>query len=94
MIFSSMVENSIPKTKLGTTVKLNGSNYLLGAHVFRIFIDAQNKLIHLLQAPLATTNPPYMTCLTGDYFVMTWLFTRLEEKISVSIIFLTAANEM
>jgi len=48
------------KTVLGTTVKLNGSNYLLGAQAFRIFIGAQNKLAHLLQPPPAATNPLYV----------------------------------
>jgi len=71
MISSPMVETSVPKIMLGTTVKLNGSNYLLWAHVFRIFIGAQNKLSHLLQPPPAITDPTYVTWLTGDYFVMT-----------------------
>ena len=35
-----------------------------------------------------------MTCLTGDYSVMTWLLNILEKKISSSVIFLTTANEM
>jgi len=57
----SMIETSIPKTMLGTTVKLNGSNYLLWAQVFRIFIGAQNKLAHLLFDPPATSDPTYVT---------------------------------
>jgi len=38
MIFSSMIETFVPKMMLRTTVKLNGSNYLLWAQAFRIFI--------------------------------------------------------
>ena len=77
MIFSLMVETSIPKTMFGTTVKLNGSNYLLWAQAFRIFIDAQNKLSHLLQNPHATSGPTYVTWLMGDYSVMTWLLNSI-----------------
>ena len=54
---SSMVETSVPKTMLGTIVKLHGSNYLLWAQAFCIFIGAQNKLAHLLQPPPADTVP-------------------------------------
>ena len=61
MISSPMVETSIFKTMLGTAVKLNGSNYLLWAQAFRIFIGAQNKLAHLLQAPPANIDPTYVT---------------------------------
>ena len=75
-------------------VKLNGSNYLLWAQAFRIFIGAQNRLDHLLQNPPATSDPTYMTWLTGDYSVMTWLLNSLEEKISGSVMFLTTTNEM
>ena len=60
-----------PKTNLETTVKLNGSNYLLWAQAFRIFIGAQNKLTHLLEPPPATTDTTYETWLSGDYCVMT-----------------------
>jgi len=45
-----------PKAILGTIVKLNGSNYLLGAQAFGIFIGALNKLTHLLNPPPATTD--------------------------------------
>ena len=48
-----------PKTVLGTNMKLNGSNYLLWAQAFRIFIGAQNKLGHLLAPPPATTDTTY-----------------------------------
>jgi len=34
------------------------------------YIDAQNKLAHLLQDSPATSDPTYMTWLTGDYFIM------------------------
>jgi len=89
-----MVETFIPKTMLGTTVKLNGSNYLLWAQAFRIFIGAQNKLAYLLQDSPATSDPTYVIWLTGDYSVMTWLFNSLKEKISGSVMFLTTAMEM
>ena len=94
MISSPMVETSIPKTMLGTTIKLNGSNYLLWAQAFCIFIGAQNKLAHLLQDPPAITDPTYVTWLTGDYSVMTWLLNSLKEKISGSVMLLTTAKEM
>ena len=90
---SSVVETSVPKTMLGTIVKLNGSNYLLWAQAFRIFIGAQNKLAHLLQPPPAHTDPPYENWLIEDYSVMTWLLNSLE-KISGSVMFLPSAKNM
>ena len=61
-----MVETSVPKMMLGTTVKLNGFNYLLWAQAFRILIGAQNKLSHLFQAPPADADPTYVIWLTRD----------------------------
>jgi len=88
-----MVETSIPKTMLGTTVKLNGSSYLLWAQAFRIFIGAQNKLALFLQSPLVDTDPTYVTWLTENYSVMTWLLNSLKEKIG-SVMFLTTVKDM
>ena len=62
--------------------------------MFRIVFGAQNKLAHLLQPPLAVTYSLYVTWLTGDYSVMTWLFNILEEKISGNVMFLTTAKKM
>jgi len=83
-MISPMVETSIHKIMLGTMTKLNGSNYLLWVQRFRIFIGAQNKLVHLLLDPSATSNPTYVAWLTRDYSVMTWLHNSLE-KISGSV---------
>jgi len=94
MISSLMVETSVHKIMLGTTVKLNGSNYLLWVQVFHIFIGAQNKLDLLLQAPPASTDLTYVTWLIRDYSVITWLLNSLEEKISGSVMFLTTAKEV
>jgi len=41
LLSSPIFETSVSKIVLGTTVKLNGSNYLLWAQAFRIFIGAQ-----------------------------------------------------
>jgi len=94
MTSSTMVKTSIPKIMLGTTVKLNDSNYLLWVHAFHIFIGAQNKLTHLIQPPPAHTDLTYVTWLTGDYSVMTWLLNSLEEKISGSVVFLPTAQNV
>jgi len=94
MISSPMVETSISKTMLGTTVKLNGSNCLLWVQTFCICIGTQNKLAHRFQDPPTTLDPTYMIWLTGDYSVMTWLLNSLEEKISGGVMFLTIAKEM
>ena len=56
---SLMVESSVPKTMLGIVVKLNGSNYQLWVQAYLIFIDAQNKLAHLLQPPPIDMDPTY-----------------------------------
>jgi len=94
LISSPIVETSVPKTMLGTTVKLNDSNYLLWAQALRIFIGAQNKLVHLLQSLSADTYPIYLTWFIGDYSVMTCLLNSLEEKNSGSVMFLTTAKKM
>ena len=94
LVSSPIVETSTPKTVLGTRVKLCGSNYLLWAQPFRIFIGTRNKLSHLLLPPPAVTDPSYDTWLIGDYSMVTRLLKSLEEKISGSIIFLTTAKEM
>ena len=83
MISSPMVETSAPKTMLGTAVKLNGSNYLLWAQAFRIFIGIQNKMAHLFQPPPTTTDPTYVTWLTGDYSVMTWILNMRRRLVGV-----------
>ena len=59
-ILSLIIETSIPKTMLGTMMKLNGFNYLLWAQALRIFIGDQNKLAHLLQSPPAATDLTYV----------------------------------
>jgi len=93
-MISPMIETSIFKTMLGTTVKLNGSNYLLWTQAFRIFIRAQNKLAYLLHDPPTTSDPTYMTWLTRDYSMMLWLLNSLEKKISGSVVFLITVKEM
>ena len=93
-MISPIIETSIFKTMLGTTVKLNGSNYLLWTQAFRLFIRAQNKLAYLLHDPPTTSNPPYMTWLTRDYSMMLWLLNSLEKKISGSVVFLITVKEM
>ena len=61
LVFLPIVETFIPKTILETTVKLNGSNYLLWAQAFRVFISAQNKLTHILQPLPAAADLSYVT---------------------------------
>jgi len=47
-----------------------------------------------LQLSPADTDPTYVTWLTGDYSVMTWLLNSQEEKISGSVMFLPTAKDM
>ena len=63
LIFLLTVKTSMPKTVLGTKVKLNGSNYLSWVQTFRIFIGSQNKLAHLLQPPPIAIDPTDVTWL-------------------------------
>ena len=93
-ISSPVVETSVSKTILGTTMKLNGSSYLLWAQTFSIFISAQNKLAHLLQSPPTATDLTYVSWLTENYSIITWLLNSFEEKISDNVMFLTTAKEM
>jgi len=93
MISSFMVETSALKTMLGTTVKLNGSNYLLWAQVF----------VYLLALKQISSHPSRSICYYRSYlcdltywrlFCDDMLLNSLEEKINGSIIFLTTAKEM
>ena len=59
-------ETFAPKVVLGTTIKLNGANYLLWAQAFRIFIGALSKLPHLLASPPPTSDPTYNSWLSSD----------------------------
>ena len=93
LISFAMAKTFVPKTVLETMMKLNGSNYLLCADAFHIFIGAQNKLTHLLQLRLLQLIPLMQLGFLVTY-VMTWLLNALKEKISGSVIFLTTAKEM
>ena len=93
-IFLQIIETSTPKTVLGTTMKLNGSNYLLCGQVFHIFIGVQNKLAHLLQPSSAATDPSYVIWLTGDLFCDDMAPQSLKEKTSDSFMFLATTKEM
>ncbi|ONK76435.1 uncharacterized protein A4U43_C03F27860 [Asparagus officinalis] len=90
---STTAEILAPKVVLGTTVKLNGTNYLLWAQAFRIFIGAQNKLAHLLTPPLASTDPTYPAWISADCCVMTWLLNNMEAHISSSVMFSNTTKE-
>jgi len=94
LISPSIVETSVFKIVLGTIMKLNGSNYLLWAQVFRIFIGVHNKLAHLFRSPPAATDLIYATWLFGDYCVMTYLLYSLKAKTSGSVMFLTTVKQM
>ena len=66
---------------------------VMSASVLHIYWRSE-QMAHLLQSPSADTDPKYMTWLTGNYSVMTWLLNSLEKKINGSVKFLTSAKEM
>ena len=86
LIFSPVIETYILETILGTTVKLNGSNYLLWAQTFCIFIGAQNKLDHLLESPPATTNLTYTTGFLENIVVVFSFGAKKKEETYLSLI--------
>ncbi|KAG6385943.1 hypothetical protein SASPL_154826 [Salvia splendens] len=47
---------------IGTTIKLNGSNYMLWSRAFLLFLGSQKKKSHVQTAPPATTDANYDTC--------------------------------
>lgn len=80
--------------KLGTTIKLNGSNYLLWSHAFRLFLGSQKKQDHVVSAAPATTDAKY-DAWSADYCaVMTWLLNSMDESVSKNIMFLDTAKAM
>ena len=78
---------------VGTTVTLNGTNYLLGTSFLRLY-RCSELIGHLLEPPFAITDSTHETWLSCDYCVITWLLNSLEEKINGSVIFLSTAKEM
>ena len=63
-------------------------------HMRFAYLLALRKLAHLLQFSPADTDPTYVTWLTRDYFILTWLLNSLEEKISGSVMFLYTAKDI
>ena len=51
-------------------------------------------MAHFLQPPPVDTDPTYVTWLTENYSVMTWLLNSLKEKISDSGMFLPTVKDM
>ncbi|XP_042056533.1 uncharacterized protein LOC121801150 [Salvia splendens] len=79
---------------IGTTIKLNGSNYMLWSRAFLLFLGSQKKKSHVQTAPPATTDANYDTWYADDYSVMTWLLNSLEPAISQNIMYLDSAKAM
>lgn len=49
----NVFENIFPKSHPTTTIKLNGSNYLLWTQSFKALVGAQRKMIkHIFESPL------------------------------------------
>ncbi|KAG6385467.1 hypothetical protein SASPL_154302 [Salvia splendens] len=79
---------------IGTTIKLNGSNYMLWSRAFLLFLGSQKKKSHVQTAPPATTDANYDTWCADDCSVMTWLLNSLEPAISQNIMCLDSAKAM
>ncbi|XP_057799090.1 uncharacterized protein LOC131014928 isoform X1 [Salvia miltiorrhiza] len=79
---------------LGTTIKLNGSNYLLWSRAFLLFLGSQKKKTHVLSDPVASTDLKYDAWSADDCAVMTWLLNSLEDSVSKNIMFLETAKAM
>ncbi|PIN06910.1 hypothetical protein CDL12_20528 [Handroanthus impetiginosus] len=82
-----MASSSEHKLALGTTVKLNGQNYVLWSQAFRMFLGSQNKLSHITSIPPDKSDDKYEAWKQADYSVMTWLLNSLEESKNVSRVF-------
>ncbi|KAH6798462.1 hypothetical protein C2S51_034946 [Perilla frutescens var. frutescens] len=88
------MSNSDSTPTLGTTIKLNGSNYLLWSRAFLLFLGSQNKRNHVLVAPPAATDATFTTWSQSDCSVMTWLLNSMDESVSKNIMFLDIAKAM
>ncbi|KAG8373563.1 hypothetical protein BUALT_Bualt11G0037500 [Buddleja alternifolia] len=91
---SSFSSDYMMKNLVGTTVKLNGPNYLVWSQSIKIFLGAQRKLSHITKAPPAETDKGYEDWLTADYCVRSCLINSIEERISSSVVFLPTAKRI
>ncbi|KAG8381702.1 hypothetical protein BUALT_Bualt05G0000200 [Buddleja alternifolia] len=82
---SSFSSDYMMKNLVGTTVNLNGPNYLVWSQSIKIFLGAQRKLSHITKAPPAETDKGYENWLAADYCVRSWLINSIEERISSSV---------
>lgn len=48
---TNISKNLFPISLIGTTIKLNDSNYLLWDQSFKVFVGAWKNIMHLLEAP-------------------------------------------
>ncbi|KAG6400916.1 hypothetical protein SASPL_137761 [Salvia splendens] len=79
---------------IGTTIKLNGSNYMLWSRAFLLFLGSQKKKSHVQTAMPVTIDANYDTWCADDCSVMTWLLNSLEPAISQNIMCLYSAKAM
>lgn len=76
-----------------TTVKLNGSNYLLCDQLFRMHIGAKRKIRHLLKGQPNEKDPTYWGWIANNCFIITLLLNSIEDKVSSDMIFLDTDKE-
>lgn len=79
---------------LGTTIKLNGSNYLLWSRAFLLFLGSHKKCNHVLSGAPAKIDPKYEAWSANDGSVMTWLLNIMDESVGKNIMFLETAKAM
>jgi len=88
------IDNMFLKSLAATIVKLNGTNYLIWAQSFRLFVGAQKKMKHLTNALSNTQDSECADWLADDYCVIAWLVNSTDVKVSAGVMFLRTAKEI
>ena len=95
MLFSLPKSNTKSTFRIlgGTTIKLNGTNYLLWAKPFTVFLGTHRKIKHIIDDLSSPKDPYYDDWFTIDCSVISWLVNSMESIIASDVMFLTLAKK-
>ena len=78
----------------GTSIKLDGKNYLIWAKSIQVFLEAHKKIKHITQDLPNIKASEYDDWLASKYSVITWLVNSMEPHISRGVVMLSTAKKI
>lgn len=85
---------SLVKNLSGTSEKLNGKNYLLGAQSFETFIATHRKLKHLTEPPPDSKATTYDNWYADDAVIVSWLVNSMEPTVARWVMMLRSTKKI